>query len=226
MNDLLDFLAKKNLIWRGKQNTPASHLEQSGYQSLDEHLKGGFPQRGVISINSPTGIGELRLLIPGMLEKKRLTVFINPPGHLNAEFLHHQGFDLNLVLLISTHKKNEALWSAEQCLKSGACSAVVLWQNFQEVHQVKRLQLACNTGNCVQFLLRTTQTHQQQNLFSLPVSLNINLRPHWQGLETTITKQKGGWPLKKFTIDMSSHWPYLSYQKANNVVAFPHTKAM
>jgi cell division inhibitor SulA len=225
MHDLIDLLERKHLVWHGRDQKAVAGLagfsSKSGYASLDEKLEGGLPKSGVVSFNSPFGIGELRLLVPTMLSKEHLHVFINPPGNLNAEFLHHQGFDLNLIFIIHTKQKNDALWSAEQCLKSGACSTVLLWQNHVEVHQVKRLQLASETGTCLQFLLRSTQ----KNSFSLPVTLNAELAPHRLGIETTITKRKGGWPIQAFTIDMSAYWPSLTQRAPGNLIPFPTVRS-
>jgi len=225
MHNLIDLLEQKHLVWRGRDKKTVADLagfsSKSGYATLDEKLEGGLPQCGVVSLSSTCGIGELRLLIPTMLSKKRLHVFINPPGYLSAEFLHHQGFDLNLIFVINTKQKNDALWSAEQCLKSGACSTVLLWQNHIEVHQVKRLQLASENGACLQFLLRSTQ----RSNFSLPVTLSMELAPHHLGIETTITKRKGGWPLQAFTVDMSAYWPSLTQRPPDNLIPFPTVKA-
>jgi len=224
MHDLIDLLERKDLVWHGRDKrtavNSAGFSSKSGYSTLDEKLEGGFPKYGVISLNTVHGIGELRLFIPTMLLKNRLHVFINPPGYLSAEFLHHQGFDLNLILVINTKKKNDALWSAEQCLKSGACSTVLLWQNHVEVHQVKRLQLASKTGACLQVLLRSTQ----QSKFSLPVTLGMALAPHCLGIETVITKRKGSWPVQAFTVDMTSYWPSLTQREPNNLIPFPNIK--
>ena len=107
---LIDLLERKHLVWHGRDQKAVAGLagfsSKSGYASLDEKLEGGLPKSGVVSFNSPFGIGELRLLVPTMLSKEHLHVFINPPGNLNAEFLHHQGFDLNLIFIIHTNNCN------------------------------------------------------------------------------------------------------------------------
>jgi len=217
MSDLIDLLERKRLIWQGRYSQPAPEVVSSGYPLLDEKLAGGLPKTGVVSIQSSIGIGELRILMNILLSKSRLVVFINPPGFLCAEFLYHQGIDLNNVLVIYPRRKNEALWAAEQCLKSGACSAVLLWQHAFEIHQVKRLKIACDEGDCLQFLMRGCARTEA----SLPVSLSMHLAPHSQGLDVSITKRKGGWPIPAFTLDVSTYWPVFCYAKASNVIPFP-----
>ena len=103
--------------------------------------------------------------------------------------------------------------TTEQCLKSGACSNVLLWHNQLEVHHVRRLQVASETGNSLSFLFKESST-----LFSLPVSLSMTLVPHVHGLEITITKRKGSWSHSSFLIDMKTYWPDLAEKERQNVV--------
>lgn len=223
MSDLIDLLERKQLIWHGRDYRPPQDVVPSGHAVFDEKLAGGFPKNGVVSIESQVGVGELRFLMNTLATKERLLVFINPPGILCAEFFYHQGLDLNNILVIYPRQKNEALWASEQCLKSGACSAVMLWHNMFEIHHVKRLQVASDEGNCLQFLMRSNHIKSA----SLPVSMNMQFAPHVQGLDITINKRKGGWELPRFTLDMSADWPSLSLGDetgrgaANNVIPFP-----
>jgi len=233
MNRLIDLLQRKNLIWHATDGAQYSvstssafdsaKIVSSGFTELDQQLLGGFPQHGVVQLDSPTGIGELRLLLP-YLQQQRLLVFINPPASLSAQMLLQQGFDLNQVLLLTPGSSQHSLWAAEQCLKSGICHGVLLWSQQQlEVHQVKRLQLAAEESDSVQFILKT----KQQNSISLPVSLRLALEPHAMGITATIMKRKGGWPSMPFNIDMSRHWPALVEQSpADNVIPFPQRHAV
>lgn len=222
MTNLIDLLQERQLIWHGKSRHQEPSLESSGYSELDAQLAGGFPKKGVVMLHSPCGIGELRLLLPSLINKQGLCIFINPPGILSAEFFYHQGIELERILLINTNSANEALWSAEQCLKSGACEAVLLWQNQLEVHHIQRLQLASNQGQCRQFIFRTAK---QQSL-SLPVNLSLQLKAEERGIAITIAKQKGAWPKPEFSLNMSSYWPSLALQNTNNIIPFPASKAV
>ncbi len=222
MQNLIDLLEKRQLIWHGRQQQSTPCLESSGYSELDDQLAGGFPKKGVVMLHSSCGIGELRLLLPSLINKQGLCVFINPPGLLSAEFFYHQGVALERILIINTRSSNEALWSSEQCLKSGACEAVLLWQNQLEVHQVQRLQMASDQGECRQFIFRT-QAHQT---ISLPVNLSLNLQAEEQGIGISITKRKGGWPSAEFSLDMSTNWPALCLNNARNIIPFPVSKAV
>lgn len=223
MHDIIELLEHKRLIWRGNESRNPLNTLPTGYPELDNKLDGGLPKNGVIEIQTELGIGELRLLKSFMHDRceDRLIAFIQAPGTLSAEFLASQGFDLTKVIIINPKNHKDALWAAEQCLKSGACGCVLLWQQSLEVHQAKRLQVACETGNSVQFIFKS----QQPNVLSLPVSLSIALTPHQYGLEAKIIKRKGGWPQGSFHINMSAAWPNLTLkQPSSTILPFPKVK--
>lgn len=225
MNSILDYLKNKRLVWQATHHGATPSLSSTGFKKLDAELDGGFPKQGVVDIHSPIGVGELRLLLPNLqtrqMQSNKLLVFIAPPMQINAELLAECGFQLEQVMVIQPESAQHALWSAEQCLKSGCCHSVLLWQHKLEVHQVKRLTLAAEQGQALHILLH----HQKRAVASLPVSLAMRLGSHPLGLEIQITKRKGGWPGQAFTLDMRSHWPSLAINPPpDNVLPFPHSK--
>jgi hypothetical protein len=160
-----------------------------------------------------------------------LAIFINPPGKICAEFFSSQGIELENILVIQPQRALDALWAAEQCLKSGACHSVLLWGADLEIHQTKRLQAASETGKCLQFHFKATSHNQ----LSLPVSLSMKLSSHAQGLKVEVTKRKGSWSYGSFILDMSQNWPLLTEKitlqdsshsalSNNTVLAFPIAK--
>ena len=227
MNTILEQLKNKRLLWQAKQQSADNlPLESTGYPELDQALQGGFPQTGVVDLHSPVGIGELRLLLPALSARHqrehRMLVFIAPLMQLNGEMLAHYGFDLNQVLILKPNSPSEALWSAEQCLKSGICHSVLLWHNDLDVAQVKRLQLAAEKGDAVQFMFRS---HPRMQI-PLPVTLAMRLSAQKQGLAVQITKRKGGWPSEQFHLSMQRQWPQLTVVESyDNVVAFARSHA-
>ena len=222
MNDIINLLQRRNIVWRGSLQQDISKAQASEYSELDDKLAGGFPEHGVVDISAPQGIGEIRLLLPLLKKQRGLLVFINPPGHLCAEQLHHYGLDISQVLLVFCGKANDALWAAECCLKSGACGTVLIWQNVLEIHHVKRLQVASETGGCLLFLQRS----RQQDSVSLPVTLGLSLSANDLGIDINIRKRKGGWPLSTFSVDMRQQWPALTINRSTNVLHFPVSKVI
>ncbi|MFB9134760.1 translesion DNA synthesis-associated protein ImuA [Vibrio sp. AK197] len=222
MHELVEHLKHKQWLWQGS-NTPVEHqFVSTGFDILDSQLSGGFPTCGVVEIQSISGIGELRLLLPQirsqLCEQSRLIVFIQPPGMLSSQQLAAEGIDADRLLIIQPQTEQHALWAAEQCAKSGACSHLFLWPQQLEIHQARRLQVASETGQCLQFVFRNQQAHS----LSLPVNLSLALSPTEYGISVRINKRKGGWQHGQFDIDMRSYWPDLAVKERQSVVVpFP-----
>ncbi|EFP97353.1 translesion DNA synthesis-associated protein ImuA [Vibrio caribbeanicus] len=219
MYELIENLKEKQWLRSGSLNSQELGIHPTGHKKLDSTLNGGFPKHGVIEVKSPSGIGELRLLLPHIknTSQDRLCVFIQPPGYLCTEQLVSLGINANNILLIYPENEQHALWAAEQCLRSGACSNVLLWHAGLEIHQAKRLQVASERGQCLHFYLKTGSPES----FSLPITLNMTLSPHDLGLEVSITRRKGGWLNERCIVDMTSTWPELTVEPANDALILP-----
>ena len=210
MKPTIDELKNKRLLWQASQVSAAQNTLPSGFEALDAHLQGGLPEQGVVDVSTAIGIGELRLLLPSFVlrqqSSEKLLVFIAPPVRLNGPMLLQLGFDLTRILIIEPKNAKDALWSAEQCLKSGCCEGVFLWHQSLEIHQAKRLQFAAETGGALNIIIRQ-KTHEH---FSLPVSLAIDLAAAPEGIDVTITKRKGGSHSEPFVVNMVKAWPALT----------------
>lgn len=225
MNNLISYLKNKNLVWQGEIQPVSGELCSSGYPELDEWLQGGMPQQGIVAIDSDIGIGELRLFLPQALgrqqQQNRLLVFISPPLLVNGEMLAEFGFDLNSILVINVDNQQDALWAAEQCLKSDCCHTVLSWLSDLEIHQVKRLQLAAKQGGAIQFIFQ----QQQKYGLSLPVTMSLSLEPQPKGLKIKVNKRIGSWLHQHMDLDMQRYWPAFQLPEEqhnqNNIIPFP-----
>ncbi len=225
MNHILETLLNKRSIWQGRYTPKPEAASCSGYAELDQQLQGGIPKQGVIDLQSDMGIGELRLLLPYLRDRhkeQRILVYIAPPMLINGEMLSAYGIQLSRVLIIQSKTEQENLWSAEQCLKSGCCHSVLLWQKQLQIHQVKRLQLAAQKGGALQVLFRPLLHHA----IPLPTTLSLQLDTQPQGVKVTVNKRKGGWHNPPFEVNMQPHWPELTLPHRNNVVPFSKVKAI
>lgn len=215
----------RGLIWYGSKNAQLEGRIKTGYPALDKSLAGGLPPQGLIDIKSPLGVGELRLMLPYIKHKQaeKLVVFIGPPAQVSAEFLAASGIELSHVLVISEYAPEGMLWAAEQCLKSGCCGAVLLWQNTLSIKQSRRLLLACEQGGSSLLLLRLQQRQTDRSVFSLPSHVSLTVHPAEDGLLVDIDKQRGGHAVSGICIDMRSEWPSLTSTPASNdnVLMFP-----
>jgi len=213
MSPRLEDLENQGLIWRGASTSRPLQPRASGWQELDRLLGGGWPGNGVVSVKTDLGIGELRLLWPAVQRDQGLLVFIAPPHELNAEGLAGAGLDLSRVLLLHPARGKEALWAAEQCLQSGCCQWVCLWQKTLTPALARRLQLAARKGQSTHFLFLTA--HQT----SLPVDLNLELSAQAQGLRLAVPRRRQGPSLAAFTLSMVERWPELTLPpRPNNLV--------
>lgn len=212
MSILLQQLARRQLVWQGNSQQAAYQPLSSGFSELDQAIGGGFPATGLIDIQSETGIGELRLLLPYLIQQQaagRLLVMINPPFTPCADMLAASGITLAQLVLINTKTAKDALWAAQQCLQSGCAAVVLLWPKAISLSQARRLQLASEQGKAALVLMRLACSS-----LSLPVNLSLQLQPHRKGLQIKPVKRKGGWPMSAFILDLQKHWPALTLADA------------
>lgn len=215
MSSIIQSLQSSRLLWRaGDTVHNQKNTLSSGYSLLDDKLGGGWPDKGIIELQTALiGIGEIRLLLPALkamqhseVRQDKLYLWICPPGRLNAQTLASAGLPLSNTLVASEISCEHAFWVAEQSLRSGCCAAVILWCEQLEPTQAKRLQLAAKEGNSLGILIRPPGNVEQ----SLPISVRMTLEPHEQGLSVDISKRLGGMPVNTFDLDMSQQWPYLT----------------
>ena len=217
----------QGLLWYGQKNDQLAGRIKTGFEVFDQALAGGLPPQGLFEIKTPTGIGEIRLLLPYLVQKQTqgLLVFIAPPNLLNAEFLLKNGVELDRILILNLYQPEEALWAAEQCLKSGCCSAVLLWQKAISVTQARRLLLASEQGESSLLLYRP---QMKQQGFAIPATLSMTCQAHTSGIQVRIDKQRGGHASEELIITMFQQWPDLTdmpVDRHNNVLPFPQSVA-
>jgi len=220
-------------LWHFSSQQQDADLISTGYAALDD-LIGGWPSHEVVELFATTGSGELRLLQPWLqtstttlanlgcsdpnlqvAQFHRQLVFINPPAMLSAQALLLAGFHLPSIWQINCKTPMEALWAAEQCLKSGCCQHVLLWQGDLSIARLKRLQLSAQQGLCNLVLL-----HQLKTRFSgLPVALSLQLNPSENGLKIKVLKRRGGYTGGQTEVQFSPWFMLKSHQLARQSTA-------
>lgn len=217
MQNIIDLLKRKQLIWKGSQQNSVQNFQSSYFPEWDQELN-GFPETGVVEVQSDLGIGEMRLLTP-MLQattQERMLVLINPPAMPSAHYFHTQGIPPEKVLILD--KSEHDLWAAEQCLKSGCCACVCLWHSQLEVHQARRLQVAAEQGQALNIHFNLDGHNQA----SLPIPLSVSLAPSENGLKVQVNKRRGGWHPSQFQVSFQEYWPDLCTKKPEHqVIPFP-----
>jgi protein ImuA len=149
-------LRSRSDLWRGRRR-PAERVLASGQAILDAWLPGGgWPLGRLIELMPDQfGCGELEMLLPMFAEQtrqQRPVLFAAPPLVPCPQRLQQAG--LALEQLVIARQAEQALWVAEQALKSGLCGAVVVWHPPGRVapRAIRRLQLAVENGDAPVFV--------------------------------------------------------------------------
>jgi protein ImuA len=166
----------------------------TGHPVLSAQLPGGgWPTGTLIDLMlQQPGIGELRLLRPALLQAaRRRIVLLQPPHPPQALALAALGISPSQLIWIRASRSSDALWAAEQVLRSGSCGAVLFWQNHARGETLRRLHLAAQSGESLFFMLRPLAAAQD----SSPAPLRLSLRPAAGGVSIEFVKRRG--PLRE-----------------------------
>ena len=172
----IDQMLAARELWHGRPAaTPTPAGSPTGIAGLDSALPhAGWPPGSLTELLVPTdGVGELEILWPTLA---RLTnapspvALISPPYIPYAPAWHLAGVALDQLVVIRTDERS-ALWAAEQCLRSGACAAVLCWPRNANDRALRRLQVAAETGQCLGFAFRASKVADNPS----PAALRIQL---------------------------------------------------
>lgn len=126
------------------------------------------------------GRDALDLLLPtlaALTAQRRHVVVVSPPHWPSAPALRARGLDPAYLTL--RHSGRSGDWSAEQCLRSGACAAVLLWEDAAtDYAQLRRWQRAAESGGALAFLLRPARAADQPSPAALRLQLRDLAGPH------------------------------------------------
>lgn len=188
----LDALLESRRIWRGQPTPRAPSTQSTGFALLDDALPdGGWPETALTELLLPAdGVGELRLLWPTLARLSRsdgMIVLIAPPYLPFAQAWANAGVQLNRLQIIRTDARN-ALWAAEQCLRSAACSAVLCWPHQANDRALRRLQVAAETGQCLGFAMRPMKDAANPSPAALRIAIDA------QPTQLRVLKCRGGNP--------------------------------
>lgn len=164
----------------------------TGFGALDARLcENGWPLGTCIEVlTDACGMGAMGLFLPAMerlSEQQRWQTFIAPPYTPYAPLLGARGIDTQQVLLVHPRDREEQLWSTEQALRSGTCSAVFSWLSHGDYRyaELRRLQLAAARGNTLAVLFRPREAAHQH----APAALRLDMSAYRQ---VHILKQRSG----------------------------------
>jgi hypothetical protein len=170
----------------------ASPSVPTGFPQLDAELPGGGWPTGALAELLPAhdGIGELRLLGPALARLARAgerLAWIAPPYLPYAPALAAAGIALGQALIVRTRSARDALWAAEQALRSAACGAVLVWPSEAKYAALRRLQLAAEGTRAMTMLFRAPQAAGEAS----PAALRLALATAAGGIAVRILKRRG-----------------------------------
>ncbi len=178
-------------LWRASQlaRGVGEHVD-CGYAALAAELPGaGWPTGAMteLLIQHP-GTAELGLLQPALasLQQARI-VLLQAPYQPQALALSALGLNLGQLLWIRCKKHLDALWAAEQILRSGSCGALLFWQNQVRTESLRRLHLAAQGGHTLFFMIRALDSVHSPS----PAPLRIQVKTVAHGLEIDLIKRRG-----------------------------------
>jgi cell division inhibitor SulA/protein ImuA len=181
-------------VWRGGQlDSAAPPGLPTGFPLLDAELPGGgIPRSGLVEVlHDGVGLGEVSLLLGAVRQvaaQGRAVAWINPPHLPYAPALASAGLSLEACLVVRPASPEDAFWSADQALRSGACGAVLVWLPAKADYAwLRRLQMAAETGRCLAVLYRPTTVA----LHASPAHLRVQLACRDGRLIVSIPKRRG-----------------------------------
>jgi hypothetical protein len=188
---LADVLRHPGIWRRGTAAAVASDTQPSGLAELDALLPGGGWPRGALSeiLIGQDGLGECSLVLPtlAMLTQARKRVaLIAPPYIPYAPALAAAGVDLTQLVHIDAAAM-DTHWTAEQCLRAGCCGAVLNWLPQADYRQLRRLQLAAETGGTIGFVFRPLTAARETS----PAALRLKVIAGDEGPRIEILKCRG-----------------------------------
>ena len=193
MSSALQTLLQNPAIWRGSE--PARVALPSiatGFATLDRELPGGGWPRGAIAevLNERAGIGELSLFIPALAKLSAAAgwlMLIAPRWIPYAPALAARGVQLSKLAVVNTQSDKDTMWAAEQSLRAGNCSAVLVWPHTLDERGLRRLQLAAEEGGSFAALFGDASRAAP----SSPAPLRIRLGGSQNRLSVKILKRRG-----------------------------------
>jgi hypothetical protein len=188
----LDALLDQRRVWRGQPDSQLASQQPTGHSALDAVLPvRGWPEAALTEILlAADGIGELQLLWPTLARlttQQERVVLIAPPYQPFPYAWQAAGVNLRHLVMIEASGR-DALWAAEQCLRSGSCGAVLCWPQRADDRALRRLQVAAETGQTLAFAYRTLD----EAINSSPAALRLAIDAHPQQIR--VLKCRGGQP--------------------------------
>ncbi|MDK2777811.1 MAG: translesion DNA synthesis-associated protein ImuA [Pseudomonadota bacterium] len=199
-------------VWQARHNSRDSLPERplsSGFAALDRQLPGGGWQPGqVCEIYAASGSAEISLIVPALAQlsqQPRWILWVGSPSFQRQRLLPQPsallaaGVDISRILLVHPKDEKQALWSLEEGLKSGHCSAVLGWPATLNKPHIRRLQLAASHHHSLCWLWPQLPFDPSGS----PAAVRLGVQRRDAGtLQIECYKRRGLWPGQPFSLPL------------------------
>jgi protein ImuA len=181
-------------LWRASQLARGmNRCIDTGHAALSAELPGGgWPVGSLIELLlQQNGIGELRLLQPALChlgnQAQRRIILLQPPYSPQTLAFAGLGLAPSQLLWIAPSRNADALWAAEQILRTDSCGALLCWQNQVRNESLRRLHLAAQGGSALFCMLRPLACAPDAS----PATLRLRVTPAAGGIHIGFAKRRG-----------------------------------
>jgi len=189
----LEQILQRQAVWRGGAPAAAAvPAAPTGFVALDAELPGGgWPAGGLAELLCSTeGIGELQIVLPALAaltEAGHRVAWLAPPYLPYAPALRSAGVRLDCLTVVRAPGRRDALWAAEQALRSGAFHALLLWLPRASYAELRRLAVAAQGGAGFALAFRPPEAAGETS----PAVLRLALEAGERQLAVRILKRRG-----------------------------------
>lgn len=188
----LPSLLQRPDLWRGAAPAAGAPALATGFASLDRELPGGGWPAGALTevLTGAEGIGELQLVLPALA---RLTAagqrvaWLAPPHLPYAPALAAAGVALERLTVVRAPGRRDALWAAEQALRSRSFHALLAWPQRPGYPELRRLAVAAEGGPAFAVLFRPLAAAEEAS----PARLRLALEPAREQILVHVLKRRG-----------------------------------
>ncbi len=184
-------------VWRATQAgvPPAAGLP-CGHAALAAYLPGAcWPYHCLIEfLVARPGCGEVALLQPALVAAAGTApiVLVQPP-HPPLAQAWQAGLPAGArVWWLTPGSAGDALWAADQAVRSAGCAVVLAWLPQVSRPGLRRLQLAAQESRTLLVVMRPAQAQAH----SSPAALRLLLQPEADALAVRFHKMRGARPLE------------------------------
>jgi hypothetical protein len=193
----LDLILQCQPVWRGGALArAAARAVPTGFAALDRELPGGGWPAGALAevLCGTEGIGELQLVLPALAAltgEGRRVAWLAPPHLPYAPALAAAGVRLEHLVVVRAPGRRDALWAAEQALRSGAFHALLAWFRRAGYPELRRLAVAAEAGPAFAVVFRPPEAACESSPACLRLALEPAFEPGAGRLAVRILKRRG-----------------------------------